>query len=66
LNSTILQSLAVLFRISSSDAASSVDFEELTKAEDDFVNLLGKLSGGSKNNCLAFRILGIDALKQAD
>jgi hypothetical protein len=66
MNSTILEGLAVLFGVSSSNAAASVYFKKLTEAEDNFVNLLSKFSSRSKNNGLAFRILGIDALEQAN
>jgi hypothetical protein len=36
-----LESFSVFPWISASDAASSVDVDELTEAEDDFVDLLG-------------------------
>jgi hypothetical protein len=66
MNSTILKCLTVLFRISPSNAAASVNFKKLTEAEDNFVNLLSKFSSRGKNNGLALRILAVNALKQAN
>ena len=66
LDSSIPKSLTVLLRISSSNAASGVDFQKLAETEDDFIDLLCKFSGGSKDDGLAFGVLGVDALQESD
>jgi len=60
MHTSILEGFSVLSGVCSSDAASCVDLDELTEAENNFVDLLSELSGRGKNDCLAFRILGID------
>ena len=66
LNAAIFERFSVLAGISSSDAAARVDFDELTEAVNDFVDLLGELSRGGQNDGLAFGRFRVDQLKDAD
>ena len=66
LNTAILQSFTIFLGISSSDTASCINFKELAETENNFVNLLGKFSGRSKDDCLTFRRLGVNALEQTN
>ena len=55
MDAAIFKSLSVFSGVSASDAASGVDFNELTEAEDDLVDLLGEFTGGGENDGLTFR-----------
>ena len=60
MDASTLEGLSVFTRVGATDAAASVNFDELTETEDNFVNLLSKFSSGSQDNGLALRRLGID------
>lgn len=60
----ILKSLSIFTRISTTNAASGVHFDELTETIDNFVDLLGKFSSRCQYNSLAFGRLGVDKLKE--
>jgi len=60
MNSPIFKGLSIFLGIGATNAATSVNFHELTEAEESFVNLLGKLTSGSKDNCLTVWGIGID------
>ena len=64
--SAIFQGLSILPGIGASDATSGVDFNELAETEDDLVDLLSELSGGGKDDGLAFGRLGVDKVEQAN
>ena len=66
MHSAIFQGLPILPGIGASDAAPGVDFDELTEAEDDLVDLLSEFSGGGEDDGLAFRRLGVDEMEQAN
>jgi hypothetical protein len=66
LDSSFLQNFSVFSGVSSSNTASGVDFEELTKAENNFVDLLSKLSGWGQNDSLTVGRLWIDGLENTD
>lgn len=66
MDTTVLQSFSILSGVSSSNAASSVDLDELTETENNFVDLLSQFSGRRKNDSLALRVLGVDQLKESD
>ncbi len=66
MDSSFLENFSVFSGVGSSDTASGVDFEELTKAENNFVDLLSKLSGWSQNDSLTVGRLWIDGLENTD
>jgi len=66
MDATILEGLSVLAGVGSTDAATGVHLDELTEAENDLIDLLGKLSGWGQNDSLALRGLGINKLKETD
>ena len=66
LDSSFFEDFSVFSGISSTNAASGVDFEELTEAEDNFVDLLSKLSGWGQNDSLTMGGLWIDGLENTD
>lgn len=66
MDTTILEGLSVLTGVSSTDAATCVHLDELTEAENDLIDLLGKFSGWGQNDGLALRGLGINKLKETD
>lgn len=66
LDAAAFQGLSIFPRVSSTDAASRVDFDELTEAVNDFVYLLGELSSWSQNDGLALRRFWVDQLKNSD
>lgn len=66
LNSTVSERLAVLSKISTTDQATGLDFEELAKAEDVLVVLERELAGGGNDDGLALRRVVVDPLEDAD
>lgn len=60
MDATILQSFSVFSRVSSTDAASRIDLDELAETEDDFVNLLRELTSRRHDDSLAIGWFGID------
>lgn len=54
MDAAIFKSLSILFGVSSTNAATGVDFEELAETEDDLVDLLCELASGRENDGLAF------------
>ena len=60
MDASTFEGLSVFTRISATDTAASVNFDELAETEDNFVNLLGKFSSGSQADSLAIRRLGIN------
>ena len=66
LDSSFFKDFSVFSGVSSSDAASGVDFKKLTEAENDFVDLLSKLSGWGQNDSLTVGRLWIDGLENTD
>lgn len=60
MDTSILEGLAVLAGVGSTDAAASVNLDELTEAEDNLVDLLCEFSGGGKHDGLALRGLGVN------
>lgn len=66
LDSSFFKDFSVFSGVGSSDAASGVDFKELTEAEDNFVDLLSKLSGGGQDDSLTVGGLWIDGLENTD
>ena len=66
MNSTVSERLAVLSKISTTDQATGLDFEELAKAEDVLVVLERKLAGGGNDDGLALRRVVVDPLEDAD
>lgn len=66
LDAAILECIPILLGVSSSNAATSVDVDELAEAEDDLVDLLGEFSGGGEDDGLALRGLRVDQLQDSD
>jgi hypothetical protein len=66
MDASISKSLFIFSWISSSDAASRVNFQEFAEAKDNFVNLLSEFSGGGQDDSLAVGRLGINKLEDTD
>ncbi len=62
----ILDGLDVITNGSTTNASMGVDVHEVANGDDDLLNLLSQLTGGSKDKSLALLQLGVDVLKDRD
>jgi len=63
---TILKSLHVLANIGTTNAGVAFDAHEITDSHNNFLNLLGQLTSGSKDESLARLEIGINLLQSRD
>lgn len=62
----VLESLHVLTDVGSTDTGMAVDVHEVTDGDDDLLDLLGQLTGGSEDKGLASLEVGVDLLQGRD
>lgn len=60
MDASILEGLSVLAGVGATNAAASVNLDELTEAEDNLVDLLGEFSGGGEHDGLTLGGLGVN------
>ena len=66
MDATLPEGISVFLGVSATDAAASVDLDELAEAEDDFVDLLGEFSGRRQDDGLALGGLGVEHLQHSN
>lgn len=62
----VLEGLHVLTDVGSTDTGMAVDVHEVTDGDDDLLDLLGQLTGGSEDKGLASLEVGVDLLQGRD
>lgn len=62
----VLEGLHVLTDVGSTDTGMAVDVHEVTNGDDDLLDLLGQLTGGSEDKGLASLEVGVDLLEGRD
>jgi hypothetical protein len=62
----VLESLHVIANAGATNAGVALDVHEVTNGDDDLLDLLGQLTGGSKNESLAGLDGGVDLLEDGD
>lgn len=63
---TVLESLHVITNAGTTNAGVALDVHEVTDGNDDLLDLLGQLTGGSEDQCLALLQVGVDLLQDRD
>lgn len=63
---TILKNLHVITDDGTADTGMALDIHEVTNGHNDFLNLLGKLTGGSKDQGLTLLNAQVDLLEDGD
>lgn len=62
----ILKSLHVITNAGATNAGVALNVHEVTNGNDDLLDLLGQLTGGSEDQSLALLQVGVDLLKNRD